>query len=190
MRKIGVVLGLGLALSLACMHPSAPRQARIEGKLDAVNAKVDRVLAAQALSQEALDELVLASRRQGTGEITLFFGWGNARVRRGSSERDRYVRFLDRLAFEARGREVVLVAVGAAGDWKQEDRNVRLSGQRAATARVIAKQQLVNVPHRWVRAYGVGAAEAPGDHGGRTWRHVRIIAVYDDAQLPALPPKP
>ena len=41
-----------------------------------------------------------------------------------------------------------------------------------------------------ISAYGVGNRLSPAERRGRTWRQVRIIAVYDESQLPKLPAKP
>jgi hypothetical protein len=41
-----------------------------------------------------------------------------------------------------------------------------------------------------MHAYGVSSTLAPAEARGRTWRHVRVIAVYDRAALPELPPAP
>jgi hypothetical protein len=188
MRHLRPVLALGLLFSLACMHPSASQHARTDRKLDRLEGKVDRVLAEQAVSQESLDELLRIARRQGSGELTLFFPWNSARLRPGSDQHDRYVRFLDRVAFEAHGREVVLVAIGSAGDWKKDDWNDTLADRRASVVRLPAKRHLLHVPHRWLRVDGAGSTLAPGEAKGRTWRHVRVLAVYDEGDLPPLPP--
>ena len=188
MRRLRPVLAIGLLFSLACMHPSRTQQARTHRKLDRLEDKVDQVLEQQALAQASLDELLRIARRQGSGELTLFFGWNSARLRPGSRQHERYVRFLDRVAFEAHGREVVLVAIGSAGDWNKPGWNDTLSQRRASVVRLPAKRHLLHVPHRWLRVDGAGSTLAPGDARGQAWRHVRILAVYDEGDLPPLPP--
>ncbi|MDP2312873.1 MAG: hypothetical protein Q8P41_08210 [Pseudomonadota bacterium] len=184
------VLVLFLLLGLACGPASTRQHARIEQKIDRVDEKIDRMMVLQEATREGIEELVALARRQGTGEITLFFPWNSDSITRGSAQYRRLVTFLDRLAFESRGRTVRLVSVGSAGDWWRSDWNDGLSARRAEAPRWIVKQHLLYVPHTWSEVYGIGAREAPAEHLGRTWRHVRIIAVYDDAQLPALPARP
>ena len=173
--------------SLACMAPHRGGGVR-RAELGAVESKLDQVLANQALQQAALDELVAASRRQGSGEITLFFG--PMRDSLYGFELERLIAFLDRVAFEARGREVIFVAVGSATEWRDPGRSRALSLDRAEGLRPIVDSHLVHIPHRWLSRYGVGDAAAPVGAGGRTWRHVRLVAVYDEAVLPALPQNP
>lgn len=180
--RISSFAALLLLLSGCCLPPA--RQLRT------VDHKLDRVLDNQAVMQVDLDELVAASRLQGTGEITLFFPWATGTLWRSSGEYDRLVGWLDNLVLHARGREIVLVAVGSATDWGRPERNQRMSARRARDARAIIERQLVHVPHRWADSYGTGAVEVPPDAGGRTWRHTRVIAVYDEGQLPALPRAP
>ncbi|MDP2310032.1 MAG: hypothetical protein Q8P18_28700 [Pseudomonadota bacterium] len=184
------VLALFLLLGLACGPASMRQHARMERKIDRVDDKVDRLLHLQESSLAGIDELVSLARRQGTGEITLFFPWNSDDITRGSPQYQRLTAYLDRLAFESRGRTIRLVAVGSAGDWWRSDWNDGLSARRAEAPRWIVKQHLLYIPHTWSAVYGIGAREAPAEHLGRTWRHVRVIAVYDDAQLPALPARP
>lgn len=179
-RLLLAVAGLLGAFSLACMHPGATNR-----KLDRIERKVDRILEGQKLSEEKLDELLALARAQGTGEITLFYPWARSTLPR--SQRDRLVRFLDHLAHEAHGRPILLVAVGTSSDWRQESRNESLSKQRAASPRTLVARHLVHVPHEWREVKGLGSRLTPPDARGKTWRHVRIIAVYDESQLPQLP---
>src|SRR5215510_14076234 len=65
-------------------------------------------------SQQALQLLENLSNQQGTGQITLFFPTGSAVLRKGSEQYERLVRFLDYLARESRGRELLFVLIGSA----------------------------------------------------------------------------
>jgi len=178
--RLAAVIGLMAAFTLACMHPGSTNR-----RLDRIERKVDRVLEGQELSQEKLDQLLALARAQGTGEITLFYPWGRSGLPR--SQEARLVRFLDHLAHEAHGRPILLVAVGSASDWRSEERNISLSKRRASSPRVVVGRHLVHVPHKWHEVKGVGSRVTPPDAKGKTWRHVRIIAVYDTEQLPELP---
>ncbi len=182
------VLGLALSLSLlGCVTTSHRKVERIDAKVDQVLDNQTRMLANQNEMMAELDELVEASRRQGTGEITLFFPWHDTRINRGTPQYARFVAWLDHLALHANGREILFVAVGSASDWKRTDWNQELSTQRAWSPKPVVAQHLVHLPHRWLETYGVGSGLVPGEASGRTWRHVRVIAVYDEGQLPELP---
>lgn len=170
-----VVLALLLILGLAC-GPTHRQSARIEAKLDQANVKLDQLLEGQA-------ELVEAARRQGSGEITLFFPWETAILM--PEQRERLVAFLDSLSFEARGRPLLLVAVGVAPDWGGSSWQKKLSEQRANAVRPWVARLLVNTPHRWLAHYGAG--DGGVSQGTGFWRQVRLIAVYDEAFLPELP---
>ncbi len=182
MNRRGAWLGLtlvGLCIwTLACMHPGAASR-----KLDRIDRRVERILAGQEEINDKLDELLDLARAQGTGEITLFYPWASSRLPQ--SEEERLIRFLDFLAHEAHGRTVLLVAHGVATDWRTDGWNDPLSIRRAATPRALVEQYLLHVPHRWVRIEGVGATSSPPGANGPTHRHVRIIAVYDESDLPA-----
>ncbi len=188
-RRVGYFCAfvLTLMLGLAC-GPSTHRAARIERGVDAANARLDKLLEGQALTNAALDELVRAARQSGSGEITLFYAWGSATLPWGERERLRF--FLDRVSFEARGREVLFVAVGSASDWNKDEWNDKLSARRAEAPRSLIGHQLVNTPYRWISRYGVGDRVVPDGISGSQFRHVRLVAVYDEALLPRLPPQP
>lgn len=176
---------LGPALIIAalgaCIVPAQRTVTRIDRKLD-------RLIADHEVMQRDLSELVEASRLQGTGEITLFFPWHATRLHRGGQQYERLVDWLDALVLASRGREILLVTVGSADDWGRPDWNEELGLMRAHSPRWVVEEHLVNVPHRWVRFVSVGDLLAPHEARGRTWRHVRIVAVYDEDQLPPLPP--
>lgn len=133
----------------------------------------------------ALEELVAISRRQGSGEITIFFPLGSAVL--AEEERDRLVRFADVLAREARGRKLMLVSVGSASTLGEADYNQRLARQRALVPEEILKKHLVNTPHEFHQIYGVGDIYSPrnvtlDEH--KRYQHVRIVAVFGPDQLP------
>ena len=67
-RALIGTFGLFAALSLACAPAHTERAARMEARVDSANSKLDQLLAGQALSQAALDEILALARAQGTGE--------------------------------------------------------------------------------------------------------------------------
>jgi hypothetical protein len=176
MRLRGL-FALFLLLGLAC-GPTHRQSSRIEAKLDQANIKLDQLL-------EGQEELLESARRQGSGEITLFFPWEMAILM--PEQQQRLVAFLDRLAFEARGRPLLLVSVGVAPDWGGKSWQKTLSEQRANAVRPWVARLLVNTPHRWLSHYGVG--DGGVEKAAGFWRQVRLIAVYDEAFLPELLPE-
>lgn len=176
---------LSAALLLLALGCASPTSQRIERKVDALAETQQRMLHNQDLTLAGLDELVALARRQGTGEITLFYPWASAQLP--PAQAQRLVLFLDRLSYEAHGRELVLVSVGSANDWWREDWNQNLSARRAQGPMKRVHQHLVNTPHRVLRRYGVGQSLAEEGQSPRQWRHARIIAVYAEEQLPELP---
>ena len=172
---------LPLLLSGCCFpHVSGgPRDfARLEGK-------VDRILAQQGDLQADLDLLVEAARRQGTGEITLFFPWNVEFLGRARTER--LTHWLDHLVLEARGRPLHLVLVASAADWKKTTWNLDEAEGRLRAVRAAIDRQLMYVPHSFHRTYVLDPQLRPADSKARAWRQVRIIAVHDLGDLPALP---
>jgi hypothetical protein len=178
-----LALALLGASALACLHPGAGGR-----RMERIEQKVDRILAGQEATAAALEELLALARAQGTGELTLFFPWASSRLP--VDQEERLVRFLDHLAHEAHGRKILLVSVGAASDWRTAEWNDPLSRRRAEAPRALVSQHLVHLPHAWHRVVAQGDRGAPPGAAGPTWRHVRILAVYDEGQLPPLPASP
>ena len=174
-----LALLLGVLSLLACVHPGAGTR-----RMDRVEQKIDRLLAGQERQQAALDELLALARAQGSGELTLFFPWASSAL--GAQERARLINFADHLAREAHGRPVLLVSVGTATDWRSADWNGPLSRRRAEAPRAVLSQHLVHVPHRWVKVLARGAEGAPVGARGKTYRNVRVIAVFDESSLDGL----
>jgi hypothetical protein len=156
-------------------------------------AALEALLEGQYLTHEALAELLEISRAQGTGEITLFFDPAEARLGPGDEERERLVRFLDSVQAQARGREVQLVCIGSASAPGPLGWNRNLAERRARGVRSLIDHYLVNTPHTFLGAYGLGTTQSPTGVGWRMhqrYQHVRVIAVYDRSQLPELPGNP
>src|SRR5215831_11836150 len=140
-------------------------------------------------SQQALQLLEQLSNQQGTGQITLFFPTGSHELKQGSEQYERLVRFLDYLSRESRGRELLFVLIGSASATGNPQLNEKLSRERSQAPEPIIDQYLVNVPHQFYKVYGLGDLYAPKNvtlQVDQRYQNVRIIAVYDTNQIPAL----
>jgi outer membrane protein OmpA-like peptidoglycan-associated protein len=141
-------------------------------------------------SQQALAILEQLSQQQGTGEITLFFPTGSAALPSNGLQYDRLVRFLDYLARDSRGRQVIFVLIGSASATGSLSLNEKLSRERSQAPEPIIDQYLVNVPHQYYRVYGLGDIYSPKNvtlQEDQRYQNVRIIAVYQTDQIPGLP---
>jgi outer membrane protein OmpA-like peptidoglycan-associated protein len=155
---------------------------RVNGQLTQMQATETQSL---KTSQEALAKLEQLSNQQGSGEITLFFREGSARL--DQEQEQRLIRFLDYLQRESRGRTVILVAVGSASAIGSPAVNRRLSVERSEAPLNTINQYLVNTPHRFYKVSAVGDMYAPKNASytvEQRYQSVRIIAAYDQAQLP------
>ena len=140
-------------------------------------------------SQEALGMLEQLSNQQGTGQITLFFPTGSASLGSSGLQYDRLVNFLDYISRDSRGRKVLFLLVGSASATGSVAINEKLSRERSQAPEPIINQYLVNVPHQFYKVYGLGDLYAPKNvslQEDQRYQNVRIIAVYDTNQIPAL----
>ena len=140
-------------------------------------------------SEQALGMLEQLSQRQGTGEITLFFPTGSASLPSSGLQYDRLVNFMDYLSRDNRGRKVLFLMIGSASATGSLAINEKLSRERSQAAEPIIDQYLVNVPHQFYKVYGLGDMYAPKNvslQEDQRYQNVRIIAVYDTNQIPAL----
>ena len=144
-------------------------------------------------SQQAVSMLEQLSAQQGSGQITLFFPSGSTRIAQGSLQYDRLINFLDYLSRQSRGRTVLFVTIGSASATGSHAINERLSRERSEAPVPIIDQYLVNVPHQYHKITGIGDNYAPKDASlsvEQRYQNVRIIAVYETDQVPALPGAP
>ena len=140
-------------------------------------------------SQQALQMLEHLSNQQGTGQITLFFPTGSAALPASGLQYQRLINFLDYLSRSSRGRKILLVMIGSASATGSMSINEKLSRERSQAPEPIINQYLVNVPHQFYKVYGLGDLYAPKNVSLREdldYQNVRIIAVYDTNQIPAL----
>src|SRR5215813_11014558 len=144
-------------------------------------------------SQQALAMIEQLSNEQGSGQITLFFPTGSHELKPGSEQYERLVRFLDYLARESRGRELLFVMIGSASATGNPQLNERLSRERSAAPEPIIDQYLVNNPHKYYKVYGLGDTYSPKNvplTQEQRYQNVRIIAVYQTDQVPVVPTAP
>src|SRR6476660_6711740 len=140
-------------------------------------------------SQQALSMLEQLSDQQGTGQITLFFPTGSASLGSSGLQYDRLINFLDYISRDSRGRKVLFVMIGSASATGSLAINEKLSRERSQAPEPIIDQYLVNVPHQFYKVYGLGDLYAPKNvtlQVDQRYQNVRIIAVYDTNQIPAL----
>jgi len=157
-------------------------------QFDKLNGNVSRLQATQAqqlqASQEALTKLEQLADSQGSGQITLFFGAGSARLN--EEQQQRLIRFLDYIARDSRGRKVILVSVGSASAVGSEAVNRKLSIMRSMAPLSVTEQYLVNTPHEFYKVSSVGDMYAPKNASTEVeqrYQSVRIVAAYNEAQL-------
>jgi outer membrane protein OmpA-like peptidoglycan-associated protein len=140
-------------------------------------------------SQHALQMIEHLSQQQGTGEITLFFSTGAATLAQGSLQYQRLINFVDYLSRMSRGRKVLLVMIGSASTTGSMSVNQRLSQERAQAPEAAIDQYLVNVPHQFFKVHGIGDMYSPKNvtlQEDQRYQNVRVIAVYETDQIPAL----
>jgi outer membrane protein OmpA-like peptidoglycan-associated protein len=135
-------------------------------------------------SQAALTKLEQLSDQQGSGQITLFFAEGSAQLNQ--EQQQRLIRFLDYIARESAGREVIMVSVGSTSAVGPAAVNHQLSIERSQAPLPTINQYLVNTPHEFYKVASVGDMYAPRDASTQVdqrYQNVRIVAAYDKAQL-------
>jgi hypothetical protein len=142
------------------------------------------------ISQKSLQMIEELSKRQGTGEITLFFPVGSGVLKKGSHEYERAVNFADFLSRESRGRKLLLISIGSASATGKKTVNRKLAKKRSETPVEILDQYLVNIPHEFYKVYSTGDTYSPKNLSKKEhqrYQHARIIAFYEKEQLPTLP---
>lgn len=145
------------------------------------------------VAEAALRTLEQMSKRQGTGELTVFFPTGVSSVRKNSLEYERLVHFADYLARESRGRKVLLISIGCASTTGNKKLNSKLARERAEYPVDIVRQYLVNTPHEFYKVYGVGDIYSPQNVSMKEhlrYQHARLIAVFEGDTTTELPVEP
>jgi hypothetical protein len=130
------------------------------------------------------------SKKQGTGELTIFFPVASSRIEQGSLQYQRVVTFVDFLARESRGRKIMLVSVGSASAFGPAEVNERLAKERSQAPLDVVDKYLVNLQHEYVKIYGTGDVYSPKDVSMKEhqrYQACRLIAFYEKDQEPQLP---
>lgn len=144
-------------------------------------------------AQKTLQQLEQLSQKQGTGEITLFFSIGEAKITEKSLEFERMVRFVDFLARESKGRKILFISIGSSSAVGKKTWNMKLANARAEFPKAAIDKYLINIPHEFFKVYGTGDMYSPkgGNKKERErYQHTRLIAIFDTGQLPAVPQEP
>ena len=144
-------------------------------------------------AQKALKTLEQLSRKQGTGEITLFYPIGESKLSEKSLEYKRLVEFVDFLARESKGRKILLVSIGSASAVGKKSWNLKLAQARAEYPKSGIDKYLINIPHEYYRVYGIGDLYSPkvvSKSERDRYQHTRLIAVFETDQVPPLPEEP
>ena len=144
-------------------------------------------------AQKALQIIEQLSRKQGTGEITIFFPTSASRVKRGSLEYERLVRFIDYLSRESRGRKVLFISIGSASASGDKNINSKLAMNRSEFPVKVIDKYLVNIPHEFYKVYGTGDIYSPKGIAKKEhhkYQHTRLIAIYETDLAPELPEEP
>ncbi|MBI5287213.1 MAG: hypothetical protein HY878_06445 [Deltaproteobacteria bacterium] len=145
------------------------------------------------MAQKAIQMIEQLSKRQGTGEITVFFPVGSSQIKEDSLDYGRLVNFLDYLMREGKGRKVLFISIGSASAFGDRRANRKLARERAEAPREVIDKYLVNIPHEFFRVYGTGDVYSPKgvtfeEH--QRYQHTRVIAFYETDQIPPLPEGP
>ena len=167
------------------LHMKEFGELKKQSAAQAEEAKKNRETAEQALAM-----IQKLAQSQGSGEITIFFRTGSAKIPASGLEFERLVRFADFVSRESKNRKVHFVLIGSASATGNPKWNLKLSQKRAKAPIDIIDKYLVNVPHDYYQISAVGDMYAPKDverKVNRRYQNVRIIAFFATDQLPELP---
>ncbi|MBP9061611.1 MAG: hypothetical protein KBF98_15020 [Rhodoferax sp.] len=157
---------------------------KLQSDVDTIKSSNQKTLETSQRSLQILEEM---SKRQGTGELTVFFPVGSADLPKGGLEYDRLVRFSDFVARESRGRKIILLSIGSASALGNQKGNLNLAKKRSEVPLDIMNKYLINAPHEFHKVFGTGDTHSPKgvklkEH--QRYQHTRIIAVFDKDQAP------
>jgi hypothetical protein len=176
------------------IEDTTQKVAETTAKLDETTRRIDETgTRTYDTTRMILDAFEKVSKKQGTGELTIFFPVASSRIERGSMQYTRIVNFVDFLARESRGRKIMLVSVGSASAFGPPEVNERLAKERSQAPLDVVDQYLVNLEHEYVKIYGTGDAYSPRDVAMKEhlrYQATRLIAFYEMGQQPQLPSEP
>ncbi len=167
---------------------------KIEGTTQKIDGNTLKILDTGEKNYDATKLVIQAleklSKKQGTGEVTIFFPVGSSDIPKGSLEYQRLVNFADFLSKESHGRKIIFVSVGSASAFGPKQINEDLAKRRAESPLKVLEQYLVNIPHEFFKVYGTGDEYSPKDVAmdvHQRYQHSRVIAVYESSQIPETP---
>lgn len=143
-------------------------------------------------AKQALKLLEQVSKRQGSGEITLFFRHGSAALDEYSLQYQRLIGFLDYVARESHGRKVLLICIGSSSGHNDDRNNIELSIARSRAPIDTIEKYLINTSHKIYEAYGIGDSKNESEKPltfkqEERYQHVRIMTAFEENDLPLLP---
>ncbi len=175
----------------------ADSNSRIESASGRIEGATQKLMESASKSQETSQAIIEAieklAKRQGTGEVTIFFPVGSDLIAKNSLEYQRVVNFADYLARESHGRKVLFLSVGSASAFGDRDFNAKLAKNRAEAPMAVLDKYMVNTPHEFFKVYGTGDLYSPKDvsmEEHQKYQHTRLIAVFETNQVPLTPEKP
>lgn len=167
---------------------------KIEESLQKLNGTTREILATSKnnaeIAQKSLHLLEQLVKKQGTGEITLFFQSGSDEIKQGTLEYERAVNFADFLSRESRGRKILFISIGSSSAFGNKKVNEKHAMKRSSAPLDIIDKYLVNIPHEFFKVYGTGDIYSPKNatmKEHQRYQHARIIAFYETDQIPTLP---
>jgi len=127
------------------------------------------------------------SRKQGTGEITIFFPTSSSQI--APCEMKRLVNFTDYISKKSMGRKVYFIMIGSASRTGKTEKNKTLALKRAEAPINVIDKYLINIPHEYYRVYSLGDTHSPKTYKkdkniNSRYQHTRIIAFYDMCDCP------
>jgi hypothetical protein len=167
---------------------------RIEASSQRIEASNQKILDSSQqnleTAQKTLRTIEQLSKRQGTGEITLFYPVGVYQIKAGSLEYERLVNFIDSLSHGSKGRKILFISIGSASAFGSNNLNEKLAKKRSETPKDVIDKYLVNIPHEFFKVYGIGDINSPRNVSMKEhqkYQSTRIIAFYETDQIPSLP---
>jgi hypothetical protein len=141
-------------------------------------------------AKKTLEKIEELSKKQGSGEITLFFPAGTSKLQEKSLEYERLIRFTDFLARESKGRKIIFISLGSASAYGPPKVNLKLARTRADFPKAVIDKYLVNSLHEYYKVYGTGDLYSPKKVSKKEherYQHARIIALFENDPIPSLP---
>jgi hypothetical protein len=133
------------------------------------------------------------SKKQGTGEITIFFPVGSSEIKKESLEYERLIKFVDYLSRESKGRKVLFISIGCASAFGDKKLNQELAKKRSEAPIEVIDRYLVYIPHEFFKVYGTGDVYSPKNVSMKEhqkYQNVRLIAFYETENISGVPKEP